>query len=1268
MGRRPAASLVFGQLAGRGSHARKLVAAALLSHAVATAATVALLVVLAGSVASVFAEGSDLTGIRWRLVAMAGLVLLRAGAVRAGGGWFARAGELVELDLRRATVRALASPGRLPLPAESTVHGPAASHRTPPGHTGDRNAAAAASTVLDGTDAVGSWVTEYLPAAAGAVFAPALVFVLVLLADPPSALILVFTGPMLVLLLAVIGRRTSELTERREEELAWLRSLYADLLAGISTLRTFGRSREGADLVDSTSSRFANRTLEVLRTAFQTSLVMEWAATAATALVAVEVSFRLTANHIGFASALAVLMVVPEFFAGFRTLALAYHSGASGDAAATSIRAVLDRGAAHRPHAADGDAATRGPESPAPAAGGSTTPPSLELTGIQLRYPGAATPALDGVDLGIAAGETVALCGPSGAGKSTIARVLVGLEQPGSGAVSCDGMIVRTDDDRWRAGVAWVPQAPTLFAGTIRDNIDLGAPGASPARIRRAARVAAVDDFIAPMEHGLETRVGEEGIGLSGGERQRIAIARAVLREAPLVVLDEFTSQLDPATEERVLDALHDQLRDTTVVMVAHREAVARRADRLVVVEDGEVVDQGPPAEVLARRDWDSLLRGDTHGSHGTRYGDAAGRLDRGDTGAAAGPDEGATPGPDHVAVTVGAERATPEELLRSLRDQWRWIAAAVGLAALTTLSGIGLIAVAAWLISRASQLDGTAELGLGITVVRLFAVSRVGLRYAERLVGHIGTFRWLTEQRVRTYRRLEPLLVGGGADLRRGDLLTRVMADIDTLGDLPLRAVVPILAGTASLGVTAALLWWLAPAAAVLAVTALLLAGVAVPWATRRALRGRASDAAEQRGLLEADLVESLQGLDELVVLGRTERITSAVDASATAFGAQERFMGTVRARAQASASLLVGAGVLGSFAMAVLAVRNGALSGVLLATVPLVVIAATETVSPFGPAIVSVEKARAALGRQLALGQRGTRSAAAPPGHEDPCPAPRPTATTAPPAIELSDVSFSHHGAASNDGPAAGDGGRARGRDRARQHAPRTLAGIDMVVPAGCSALLSGPSGVGKSTLVSLLCGLAEADSGTVTLGGRRLCDLLPEEVAEQVAVVRQHDHLFDTSVRDNLALGDPWAGDERMSEVLEAVGAGEWLEGLADGLDTRIGPDGDRLSGGERQRLLVARALLRDVPLLVLDEATSHLDARSEARVLEAVEAWRNQPGERARTVLWVAHHRPRGLEGHLGFRMEPTTPEAHGAAGSPARLRRVDQAAGVRGESP
>ena len=411
--------------------------------------------------------------------------------------------------------------------------------------------------------------------------------------DPPTVLVLLLTGPVLVLLLAFIGGRARVITERRFVELRWLSAFFLDMLQGLPTLKLFGRSAEQVDTIRDISRRYGDTTMEVLRTAFQTSLVLEWGGAVAVALVAVEISLRLMSGAIAFDRALAVLIIVPEFFLPLRTLATRYHAGAAGRTVAERIVTILDEplpaGPVPTTASRDGSAELRANA-------------DIRFEGVSATYRGRTVPAVAGLDLTIPFGEVVALVGTTGAGKTTVANLLLRFLEPDAGRILVgDVPLAAIDPGSWRATVAWVSQRPHLFHGTVADNIRLARPAADDAAVRAAAEEAGADPFITDLPLGYETPVGEDGVRLSGGQRQRIAIARAFLADARLVIFDEATSHLDATSEGVIRDSIGRLARRRTVLVVSHRLRLVSVADRVVVLDGGRVVESGSPAELAGR-------------------------------------------------------------------------------------------------------------------------------------------------------------------------------------------------------------------------------------------------------------------------------------------------------------------------------------------------------------------------------------------------------------------------------------------------------------------------------------------------------------------------------------------------------------------------------------------------------------------------------------------------------------------------------------------
>jgi ATP-binding cassette subfamily C protein CydD len=542
----------------------------------ASLALIAQLVAVALAVAGVFLDEQTLQDVLPLLLFALAALLVRSGL-----------GIVGELAARRSA-DVLVGRLRADLTAQLLRLGPTWTSRERSGELG--------SVMIGGLEAIDEYVTQYLPARWLAMIVPVLVLLIVLVLDPPSVLVLLFTGPLLLLLLAVIGGRTRAVSERRFLEMRTLSAFFLDILRGLPTLKLFGRSREQVDNLQRVSRSYGDATMDVLRTAFQTSLVLEWGATIAIALVAVEIGLRLLEGTIAFERALAVLLVTPEFFLPLRSLAVRFHVGTAGKAVIERTYEILDEpgpGAASRP-ADPGDRS--GPVHPA-----LRRPPTIRFDRVGFTYPTREAPALDDLTLELPAGGSVAIVGASGAGKSTLSSLLLRFIAPDHGRIEVDGQPLEgIAVEAWRASLAWVPQRPHLFDGSIADNIALARPGATSDEIATAAREAAASEFIEGLPDGFDTPIGEGGARLSGGQRQRLAIARAFLRDAPLLVLDEATSHQDEASERAIAAALDRLVVGRTVVVIAHRMRLAERADQVVVLAEGRVVETGTPGALRA--------------------------------------------------------------------------------------------------------------------------------------------------------------------------------------------------------------------------------------------------------------------------------------------------------------------------------------------------------------------------------------------------------------------------------------------------------------------------------------------------------------------------------------------------------------------------------------------------------------------------------------------------------------------------------------------
>jgi thiol reductant ABC exporter CydC subunit len=540
----------------------------------------------------------------------------------------------------------------------------------------------------------------------------------------------------------------------------------------------------------------------------------------------------------------------------------------------------------------------------------------------------------------------------------------------------------------------------------------------------------------------------------------------------------------------------------------------------------------------------------------------------------------------------VKSDRAGIGRTLGIARTARRRLAEASLLGAGAIGASIALMGTSAWLISRAAQRPSEASLTLAIVGVQFFGLSRGFFRYGERLRGHDAALRVLANLRVRVFERLEVVAPAGLPVFRRGDLVARFVDDVDSLQDVVLRVLQPFLVATLVGAGTVAILWWFLPQAGLVLLVALLLSATAVPWLTGRLARREESRQAAVRGDLTASVVDLVEGAPELLVMGAVGGQLDRIQESDAQLRAVARQGANTTGIGLGLTTALAGLASWGALTFGIAATHGGSLNGALLAVLALVPLAAFELASPLPAATQALQRSRAAAARVF-------EAIDAPAVVNEPG---KPVALTdGPHSVSLRGVWASYPGA-----------GRA------------ALRGVDLQLSPGRRVALVGPSGAGKSTLADVLVRFLPTDAGQATLDDVPLERLAADEVRRIVGLVEQSPHLFNTTVAENLRVGRRSSTDSDLEDVLARVGLGPWLRGLPDGLATAVGPGGTRLSGGQRQRVAVARALLADFPVLVLDEPGEHLDAAA----ADALVADLLAPTE-ARSTLLITH-RLTGLE--------------------------------------
>lgn len=542
----------------RRAHAARRLLGADVAFGIATAILVLLQATLLARVIARSFEGASLDDVSTELVLLA---LLFGG--RAVLAW------AFELAGRRAATGVL-SQLRLELVEKRLRHEPVALDGV--------ESAEIATLATHGIGPLEAYFGRFLPQVVLALVVPVAVLAWVIAIDVTSALVMVLTLPLVPVFMAVIGRYTERKARARAQALALLATRFLDVVRGLPTLRAFNRSRAQADSLARAGDDYRRTTMQTLRVAFVSGAVLELAATLGIALVAVTIGVRLIDGDIGFEAGLTVLLLAPELYLPLRSVAAQYHASADGIAVGERLLELSET--------PEGDHVREVVPTTSP--NGSI----VHLQGVSYGYPARPGRVLDDVDLELLPGETVVLVGSSGSGKSTLASIVLGLLEPSAGRVLRDGVEQEAETlTAWRQHVAWVPQRATLFTGTVADNIRLGDPDADDERVRVAAGLAGAAAFVADLPYSYETVVGDGGRPLSAGEAQRIALARAFLRDARLVILDEPTANLDAVNAEAVTEAMSRLSEGRTLLVIAHRPELAQHADRIVRLEAGRLVD-----------------------------------------------------------------------------------------------------------------------------------------------------------------------------------------------------------------------------------------------------------------------------------------------------------------------------------------------------------------------------------------------------------------------------------------------------------------------------------------------------------------------------------------------------------------------------------------------------------------------------------------------------------------------------------------------------
>ena len=1038
-------------------------------------------------------------------------------------------------------------------------------------------------SMVEGVQQLEVYFGQYLPQLAVAALTPPLIFAFVAFVDLPVALVLLAAALVTLIAPSLWHRKDSRQSLTRQKAYAAFGAEFLDSVQGLATLKAFGQSGARGRLLEEKGTALFHRTMGLLgANTFARGITDTGMAVGAAAALGLG-AWRVQAGEMSLTALLIILMLGIEVFRPLRDLRVVLHQGMLGLSAAGAIIQILEA----EPRVRDRES---------PLCDAASLAPSVTFEGVTFSYPGGRRVAHESLSFEVTAGERVGIVGPSGAGKSTIARLLLRFYDPERGRVTIGGRDLRDLTlDQLRGLIAVVSQDTYLFHGTVAQNLRMGKPDATMAELQAAARAANAEEFIARLPQGYETVVGERGIRLSGGQRQRIAIARALLRDAPILILDEALSAVDVESEAVIQQALDRLMEGRTTLIFAHRLSSVIGADRILVLDDGRVVESGGHAELMGRGGaYHRLMAAQAQDGAGRAGAPAAPGLEpepdafEVELSAGSSPEPPASAAPEPVDAIVRAEGLDWPRLIRVLLGMVAGYRArlaltfVLGVARVVALIGVGVLSA---LCVRAVK--NGMPFGRLLAALALVAPLAGLLHWLESWLAHDMAYRLLTDMRLDIFRKLDALAPAYFTRRRTGDLVGVATHDVELIEYFFAHTITPaFVAVLVPVGVlvTLAIFGW--PMA--LALFPFLAWAALTPVLARSRIDTLGSRAREVSGDLTAHAVDSVQGLGEIVAFRHAR-------ARGEEFGAKTLEYLRVRmpllhdlalqASFQEVATGLGGLAVVGAGAALVAAGRLDS------ALVPLLTLLALSAFVPVWEI--------AQVSRQLADTLGAARRVHA--VHAEPVPVrdgAGVSAGSAPlrgPALEMSLVSFTYPG-------------------RRR----RALSEVSFSVPRGGTVALVGPSGAGKTTVASLFLRFWDPDEGTVRLDGQNLKAYGLDDLRRRIALVAQDTHLFNDTLRNNVLLARPEATEAELAAAVEQAALTEFVADLPDGLDTVVGERGAQLSGGQRQRVAIARAFLKDAPILILDEATSHLDAVSEQAVRGALDLL-----ARSRTTLVIAH---------------------------------------------
>ncbi len=1113
-------------------------------------------------IGQVFLYHSGIDRVAWALGILFGVMLIRSGLMGGQDILSASGAFHLKLNLRRRIAAVLPKIGIAELSKEA--------------------AGELAETYLEGVEALEAYFGQYLPQVFIAGFVPPIIIVAVFLIDPLSGVIFIVTGPLIPLFMRLIGEVASQQTQKQWHKLSSLSAFLLEAIQALPMLKRLSITNTFVERVSEKGNEYRQATLEVLKVTFLSAFVLELLTTLSTAVVAVQVGLRLLYGWIPFEEALFVLVLAPEFYLPLRLLGQRFHAGMAGVSSGERIDQLLQKG-----FFSNNNSKEKVDRPLSASILHKELNHGIIFDSVSFSQPERGL-ILEKVDCELKPGEITVVTGESGSGKSTLVNLLLGFLKPTKGNILIGKIPLENDHlSDWWDCIAWVPQNPYFFHGTIQDNICLGNPKITRSEVVRAAELAHADQFIKAFPQGYQTIIGEGGVGLSAGQAQRIALARAFLKNAPVLILDEGSANIDSVSLESILDSLISYKDNRIILFITHQARVIAIADKELRLDnfalqevkrtDKLTLDQAMLNQYSGHEMFEKANKDEPFIRANAISSEKRSRLLKQDSSG------------DHPLI----------RLISFLFPLWNWVTLAIALSVAAILSNVGLMYTSAFIISSAALQPSIASLQVAIVGVRFFGISRGVWRYFERLISHRVTLDLLTRMRVWFYRTLEPLLPGLFLKYPSGDLMSRLLGDIAALEPFYVRAIAPFFSAILVGLVVSLAFIRLLPKLTLMLALLFFLATFVLPliyqWISERYI----SKISKLRGDLNAQLVNIVQGLGELLVNRRLPHFEYRLNQRADQFGRSHLGYGYLLSSQTFLMNVLAYFAMWLTLGIAIPVVVSGQISGVILAGLALAVYVSFEAFMGLPSAAQVMVNSRQAAARLLELTE---------PIKE--------TKRTILPLLELKgeieftlkNVTFSY--------PRTG---KRIGDTNELISLPPAVMDINLVIPYGKRIGIVGQSGSGKTTLLYLLMGLYSPNHGQILVNKESLERVDLYSLRKNIASSGQDDFLFHDTLENNLCLLNPKASRFQVNAAIEAACLGDLVGSLPSGLNTIIGEQGKQLSGGERKRVLIARTLLRDAQVYIFDEPFAQLDESTAKRVMRNILDWCA-----GKTIILVSHY--------------------------------------------